>query len=249
MPRTNSSWASEALAVFQKEWMAEMRSRHGLYTSSMFSLLAVVAMSFASFAVKPPPSLAAGMLCVTLLFSSVVALPRTFLSEDEQGTFDLLRLAAEPSAAFAGKMLYNIVQSVISVAILTTLFVTITGLDVGQPLIFVTGCLFTALTLASGVSLCGAIVIGASNRWLLGSAAALPVLLPQIFLGMGALRVSFGQGTVTGGWMCVLGLFGWALALGSAGPLIAAAAWRTDFSAAHKGPRANADSGQNDFKA
>lgn len=225
-----------------------MRSRHGLYTSSLFSLLAIVAMSFASFSVKPPPSLAAGMLCVTLLFSAVVALPRTFLVEDEQGTFDLLRLAAEPSAAFAGKMLYNIVQSVISVAILTVLFVTIIEIKVGEPLIFALGCFFTSLTLASGVSVCGAIVIGASNRWLLGSAAALPVLLPQVFLGMGALRVSFGQGTVAGGWMCVLGLFGWALALCSAGPLIAAAAWRTDASVAYRGPKSGADNGQNDSK-
>jgi len=228
MQPTNSSWASETLAVFHKEWLTEMRSRHGLFTSFLFSLLAVVAMSLSSFATKPAPSIAAGMLCVTLLFSAVVALPRSFLVEDEQGTFDLLRLAVEPSAAFAGKLLYNAVQALLSVAVLSVLFVTMTGVTVLDPLLFALGCLFTALSLAGGVSVCGALVMGASNRWLLGTAAALPILLPQVFLGMGALKVAFGQGTVSGGWMCVTGLFGWALTLASIGPFLAAAAWKTD---------------------
>ena len=205
-----------------------MRSKHGLFTSFLFSLLAVVAMSIASFGSSPKASVAAGMLCVTVLFSSVVALPRCFLLEDEQGTFDLLRLATEPTAMFSGKLLYNFVQGLISVSVLAVLFVTMTGVQVVNTPLFVCGCGFTALAVCGGVSVCGALVIGATNRWLLGTAAALPILLPQVFLGMGALRASMGQGTTGSGWTSVLGLFGWALVIAAAGPLLVAAAWKSD---------------------
>ena len=78
------------------------------------------------------------------------------------------------------------------------------------------------------MSLCGAIVIGSDNRWLLGPAAAVPVMLPQIFLGMGALRTSFGSGMATNGWSAAIGLAGWSLVLWSAGPVLAPSAWKTD---------------------
>lgn len=227
MPPTNSNWALEAIAVFHKEWLTEMRSRHGLFTSFLFSLLAVFAMSLASFSSPPDPSTAAGMLAVTLVFSSIVAFPRTFIVEDEQGTFDLLRLAADPSAAFAGKALYNALLSLITATVLSVLFVNLTGVPVKDQALFYSGVLLASLALSGGVSICGAIVMGANNRWLLGASVSLPILLPQIFLGMGATRVAFGTGGIEGGWQCVIGLAGFSLALAAGGPLLANAAWNT----------------------
>lgn len=224
----NSNWARESWSVFVKEWMTEMRSKHGLFTSFLFSILAVVAMAFASFGTVPPPNLAAGILCVTLLFSAVVSLPRTFISEDELGTFDLLLIATEPTAAYAGKYLYNVIQSVISTSILATLFVSFNSISVTHYGIFSLCCLLTSLSLAGGVSVCGALVIGATNRWILGSTVALPILLPQIFLGIGAFKVSFGSGSVDGAWKYLVGLAGWAIVLAASGPLLAANAWKSE---------------------
>lgn len=224
----NSNLWAETLAVFQKEWRTEMRSRHGLFTSFLFSLLAVVAMSIASFGQKPPPNLAAGMICVTLLFSAVIALPRSFLVEDEQGTFDLIRLAADPLALFQGKLLYNALQGLVSALVLAVMFLALTNVPLVHGLMFWVGLSMFVLGVCAGVSVCGAFVIGATNRWLLGTVAALPVLLPQVFLGIGALRAALGAGFVAGGWQCVAGLAGWALVLGSGGPYLAAAAWKTD---------------------
>lgn len=228
MQRTNSSWTIEALAVFNKEWLTEMRSRHGLFTSFLFSLLAVFAMSLASFSSKPDASTAAGMLAVTLVFSSIVSIPRTFLIEDEQGTFDILRLAADPSAVFAGKALYNALVSLLTAVVLSVLFVNLTSAKVADPAMFGASVVLGSIALAYGVSICGALVMGANNRWLLGASVALPILLPQIFLGMGAMRVALGAGGSAGGWQCVTGLGGFALALAAGGPLLAYAAWNTN---------------------
>ncbi len=219
---------SEVWAVFMKEWRTEVRSRHGLFTAGLFSLLGVIAMGFASYGQKPAPTLAAGMLCVTLLFAAVIALPRAFLLEDEQGTFDLLRLLSNPMSAFVGKLLYNALQMVLTALILGILFTQLTGVEVQNAPLFILALCLEAATLAGAVSLCGGLVMGASNRWVLIGALAMPLLLPQVAMGVGALRVSLGEGGIAGGWQSAVGLFGFGVALTGAGPILVAQVWRSD---------------------
>src|SRR5437763_14502801 len=104
----NSSWSREIKAILRKEIASEIRTKSGLATVGLFSLAAVVAVAFAAFNLTIGGSLASGLLWVTLLFTAAVALPRTFVSEEEQGTGDLLRLMARPEAVFWGKALYNL---------------------------------------------------------------------------------------------------------------------------------------------
>ncbi len=187
----------------------------------------MVALSFATYGRQPDPNIAAGMLCVVLLFTAVVSIPRTFLIEDEQGTFDTIRIVGDPGAIYFGKVLYCAALSLVSSVILSGLFVVLTITSIKNPLLFGMGLFMNSLALCAGVSFCAALVIGANNKWILGSAISLPVLLPLIFLCMGSFRVAFGVGGTVGGWQCVFGLFGWALTLWAAGPQIIAATWNT----------------------
>lgn len=221
----SSRWTADALAVFGKEAKTETRSRHGALTAGLFALLSVVSMSFASFGERPAPGLAAGMLTVTLLFTAVVALPRTFLVEDEQGTIDLLRLTCDPSAAFAGKLAYCLASGTLASWLVAGLFVTMTGVDVVRPLLFWSGVTLLAWGLAAGVSLCGAIVVGAANRWILAAAVAAPLLLPETFLGVGALKAGLGGGSEPVGVQAVAALAGWAVALAAGGPVLVGQVW------------------------
>lgn len=224
----NSPWMREVAAVLGKEWRTEWRSRHGLFTSLLFILLASLASGLAASFHRPSPGLAAGMLVVTLLFAAVVALPRSFLIEDEQGTFDLLRLLAQPTTAFVGKALFGALQMVGSAVVVAVLFVNLTGVDVLRPGLFALALILEALALSGGVALCSALVLGASNRWVLAGAAAIPILAPQVFLAVGALRVALGEGSLMGGWQSVVGLAGFALVLLAGGPLLVQAVWSVD---------------------
>lgn len=228
MPPTKSSLAAEARAVFGKEWRSEVRMRHGLFTAGLFSLLAVAATSFASHEQKPGGTLAAGIFCVTLLFAAVSSLPRTFLLEDEQGTFELLRLLCRPASAFVGKTAYNLLQTIATSGLLAVLYTTLTGVEVANLPLLVAGLAVECVALAAAVSICGTLVMGASNRWLLASAVALPLLLPQMALAVGALRGAFGEGFVGPAWQNVLGLAGFAVALLALGPVLAEAVWKRD---------------------
>lgn len=219
----NPSWA-----VFRKELRTESRARNGFFTAGMFSVLAVVAIGLSSFGQRPSESLAAGMLSVTLLFSAVVALPRTFLVEEEQGTFSLLRLMASPEAIFTGKALYNFFQMLLTSVVLGVLFSGLVGRPVEVAWLYGLGLGVQAASLSSAMSLCSAMVMGASNRWILAGAMAAALLLPQIALGVGLFRVCFGEGSLVGGIQCLVGLAGYAVALGGLGPVLAGAVWRSE---------------------
>ena len=224
----NSTWGSQVRAVFRKELRTELRSKHGLFTAGLFGFLTVIAMVFATYADKPTPSLAAGMLCVALVFSTVVTMPRTMIVEDEQGTFALLQLLAEPSAAYFGKLLSNAIQLLIGTAILSVVFIGMTDTAVERPLIFALSLLVLPLALAGGASFCSALVMGATNRWLLAGVVALPMLVPVVFLGVSALRTGLGAGLEATGIQSLTALGGYALVAFAAGPRLIAAVWRND---------------------
>ena len=71
-------------------------------------------------------------------------------------------------------------------------------------------------------------VMGAANRWLLAGAVALPLLLPQIAMGVGATKAAFGGGLPSSGVQQLIGLTGFAVAILAIGPGLAGAAWKTD---------------------
>lgn len=217
----NSGWRD----VFIKEWRSDTRSRQGVMVSLLFSSLAVVACAFALREVKPDGDLAAGLLAVLLLFSAITTVPRIFLAEEEQGTLDLLRLSSLPGPAFTGKMLYACVQMLISGAVLVTLFLMLIPVPAARPAELALAVALACVALASGMSLCGALVIGAANRWILAGAVGMPLLLPMLTLAILALRYGFNDGRAAEGWQSLAGLAGFTLALAGIGPGLAPWLW------------------------
>lgn len=218
----------EVLASFEREWRSEFRARHGLFTSLLFSVLAVVAISFACQREKPSPAIAAALLAVVLLFAAIASLPRIFLIEDDQGSFDLLRMASDPAHAFLGKLMFSLVQMLSTGLVLTLIFVALSGIDVEKPWLLAAAVFIECVALASATSLCGALVLGATNRWVLVGVLAVPVLLPQLTMGVLAMRAAIGEGAVELGVQNLLGLFGFCLATLGAGPLLVREVWSVE---------------------
>lgn len=217
----------EIVAVFVKEWRTELRARAGLFTIGLFGFTAVATLGYAAFNAELTATVGAGLICALLLFAATLAMPRPFLSEDDQGTFDLLRLIADPTKAFLGKTLFNL-SVLVGLGIPLALALTaMLGLGIERPLLFLLAVGLECVGLSATVSLCGALAMGASNRWLLATAIAMPLVLPQTALAVGALRVALGEGVEAGGWQGLMGLAGFSLAALGMGPPLAAANWRT----------------------
>jgi heme exporter protein B len=217
----NSSLVKEVLAILRKEWLAEMRTKNNLLGASLFSLISVIAMAFASVGQIPTATLSAGMFSIVMLFSASLSLPRVFLLEDEQRTTDLLKLWARPVPVFLGKLLYASLLMLFTSFALICLFSIFVQVNIINPLLIILALVIESFTLAGAMSICGMLVSGASNRWITVVVVALPLLLPQIAMCIGALKVGFGEGTVAGGWQNLTGLLFFAVAILAIGPILA----------------------------
>ena len=102
--------------------LQEWRLRHGLMTSLLMGVVTVAALSFASLGVSLSVRLQAGVLWLAVLFGMFPALARGFISEEELGTADLLRLGARPSCVFWGKWLFHLTLYIVLSAVLVPLY-------------------------------------------------------------------------------------------------------------------------------
>ncbi len=216
----------EIRAVLAKELRTELRTKSGILTAGLLSVAAVIAMAFSVSGQKLAGDMAAGSLWVILLFSAAVSLPRAFVAEDEQGTGDLLRLVSRPHAVFWGKALYNLIQMALTGLVLALLFGGLTDTEPTYLWLHLATLVAGCAALAGTVTLCGALVAQAANRWTLAAAVSLPVLLPVIALGVSASRVALGAGTLTAGTTGCVGLACYAVAGFAVGPYLFAAVWR-----------------------
>ncbi|MGV3614503.1 MAG: heme exporter protein CcmB [Fimbriimonas sp.] len=235
----SSSWRREIGAVFRKEVQTELRSRSGIVTSGLFGLCAVITIAVATFSTKLNGEIAAGLLWVTILFSSVLALPRTFLLEEEQGTADLLRQFARPHAVFWGKALYNLLLNAVTATGLTLLFLVFTSMTVSVPWLLAANVLAGCAALTGAVTLCGALVARAANQAALAGAVSIPLLMPVLGMGVAGLRVAlssgildapsnaFAQSFYNGGVLWTVGLLGYAVTSLVLGPWLYAAVWKS----------------------
>lgn len=221
-----STWTSEIIAVLEKEAVSELRQKSGLLTAGLFAVVSVVAVAFASFGHKLTAGFASGLIWVTLLFSAVVAIPRVFLLEEEQGTGDLLRLSARPHSVFWGKSIFAFLQLLLGGLVTSVLFFGLTGVPLFDVVIYAVGLAGGCAALAGAVTLCGALVAQASNRAVLAGAIALPLLLPLIALGVAAMRTSLEPQGTKGGIEAVLGLWSYAAAAWAMGPHLFASVWK-----------------------
>ena len=222
-----NSWLSEVGAVFRKEILSELRSKSGLITSGLFGIVSVVAIAFATWSVKITPTVGAGLFWITLLFSSMISLPRAFTIEEELGTGDLLRLMARPHAVFWGKVLFNLILIAVTAVVLGTLFFLFAQIHVGSIPVLVLSLLGACLSLGGGVTLSGALVAQAANRGALSAAIALPLLLPLTALGVAALKVAFGDPAVTAGTQAAVGLVCYGVVSVAIGPYLFALVWKS----------------------
>jgi heme exporter protein B len=183
------------------------------------------ALGIAAARVEPEPALAAGMFWVALLFAAIVGVARTFVIEEEQGTGDLLRLWADPHSVFWGKTLFNLALILVVALVVLPLFILFVGVSVTQPGLLVAALAAGTAALATAIGLCGALVSRSKSRAALAGVISVPVLLPVVLIGVGALRVAFGDAG-SGGWTAVAGLAGLATAFAAAGPYLYAAVWK-----------------------
>lgn len=186
-----SSWLAEALAVFAKDWRAELRTRFALNTLGLFAITTLVVVSFALGPIggsPAGPAVLPAVLWLILLFAATAGLPRLFVAEEETHTATALRLAATPSALFCGKLLYGLTLMVALELITTPLYLAMVQLPVVSPGLLAATLAVGAVGLAATSTLVAVMVAQARGRGTLFAVLLFPVLVPLLVMAVALTR-------------------------------------------------------------
>jgi len=183
--------------VFVKDWRCELRTRHAVSTLALFAVTTLIVASLVLGPLGNDARLAQRVvpviLWLILLFAASAGLPRAFVHEEESRTSIALRLAARPSALFAGKLAHVITLVLAIELIVGPLSVVLFDLRVADPVAFVSTLVAGGLAIAGATTLLAAIVAQGRGASTLFAVLALPVLLPAL-----ALAVAVTQAAMSG---------------------------------------------------
>ena len=202
-----------ALVILRKDLRIELRTKESVPAMALFSVTVFVLFHFGLQRNSLEGDLAAGVLWVTLVLATVLAVNRLFVVEREQGGIDGLLLAPiDRTAVFAAKaaalFLYLLVLELVAVPAFGLLLL---GPDLLKPLpILVPILLLADLGLAAVGALVSALAVETRARDLIVPLLLLPLLLPVAIAGANATEPLFAGSQSPhelGKWLALLGLY------------------------------------------
>lgn len=182
------AFLSQVWAIAGKDLRIEWRSREIVYTTLFLAALIVLVFAFAFISgedVNPAPSVVAGILWVSILFSGTVALGRTFDRERENEAIRSLLLSPVPRPAiYLGKLLATVALMALVQLIVVPMCGLLFGADLGRAALHLgaTLALGTLGFAAVGVVLSAALLRARSRDTLLAS-LLYPVVVPVFLAG------------------------------------------------------------------
>ncbi len=184
----------QALAIARKDLHSELRTRYALNSLGMFVVVAVVVLAYSvRNELSLSDSIVAGMLWISMFFTAVTGLGRSFVSEEERGTSLLLRLSVSSTPVYFGKLIVNILLSLIADTLIVLLFfMMMSGVEVGSIVSLVVVALVSSIGFAAAMTIIAAIIARASAKGALYPVLSFPIVLPLMILGIDLLRRAIG---------------------------------------------------------
>jgi heme exporter protein B len=193
-------WRDAAL-VAGKDLRIELRSRVATNQIAPFAVL--VLMLFA-FALDPDRGVlgraASGLFWVAVLFSSVLAIQRSFAVETNDGSGDGLRLSGlDPAGIFIGKAAAVGAQLLALEVVLGIGVVVLYDAHLSGPLLLVGACLLGTVGLAAAGTVYGVVAAGLRVKETLLPLLILPVVAPVLLAGTKVWDAAL-NGAPSDGW-------------------------------------------------
>ncbi len=207
-------------AIFHKDLMAELRSRYAINTVLAFVGSAMLLILFSLKAQQLPPTPVSGLIWIVILFAALSSLSRSFVTETERQTFDLLRLNGQPAEVFTGKLTYNIFFT-LSVNICTfVLYIFLLGLPIADWLALIVTLVLGSIGLSAVSTMLAAIVAQADRKGAIFSVLSIPLLLPLILILVRTTKAALIEGLSGSYYNDLWALFGYAGVTITAGLLL-----------------------------
>jgi heme exporter protein B len=188
----------------------------------------VMAVVLFPFGVGPEPELLSrigpGIIWVAALLAAVISLDRLFAADHADGSLDLIALSPLPlEAAVLAKAAAHWLTTGLPLTVLAPLLAVFVDLDPAAIPVLMLGLLIGSPVLSLFGTIAAALTIGARRPGVLVSLLVLPLYLPPLIFGAGAVEASM---TADSGHADLLLLGALTLAALPLAPLAAAAALR-----------------------
>jgi heme exporter protein B len=182
------------LELFRREFLLAFRQGGEIGLALGFFVLAVVLFPLG---VGPEAEMlrriGAGIIWVAALLAAVLSLDRLFAADHADGNLDLLALSAMPlEGVAAAKCAAHWVTTGLPLTILSPLLAVLVDLDAAQIPVLMLGLLIGTPALSLMGAIAAALTLGARRPGVLSSLLVLPLYLPVLIFGAGAVEAGGG---------------------------------------------------------
>jgi heme exporter protein B len=182
-------------AVFKKDLYLELRTRYAINTLLAFTGAALLLILFTLRAEQLDPTPRSGLVWIVILFAAMAGMARSFVAEADQKTWPLLRLNANASDVYIGKLIYNFLFLLTLNLFTFILYLFMLGIGVINFIYLFTGIIFGALGLSAVTTLTSAMISRADRRGAVFSVLSIPLLVPLLLILTRVTRVALVEGT------------------------------------------------------
>ncbi|MCH2108151.1 MAG: heme exporter protein CcmB [Polyangiaceae bacterium] len=194
-PRNPPGWLGQAWLVFEKDYQIEKLSGELTISSAFFAVLVVVlaSITFHGDAARSR-DIASGVIWLSLAFSTVLALGKSWAREREGGALQgLMSSPLRASALFAGKVLGLILflASIEAIVVpLVALFFRLELFDILAPILLLS--VFALPGIAGAGTLFGAMTVKTGARELALAIVLFPLLAPVLLAAVAGTHAIIG---------------------------------------------------------
>lgn len=188
------NWLQITFSIFKKDVRIEFRTRFAMNMVLAFVVASLLLILFTLRAQQLDPTPKSGLVWIVILFAALSALGRSFISETDKNTFDLLRIYSKGSTVYAGKFLYNAIFTLFINVTTFILYSFLMDLRIVSWEAFLVMLVFGTLGLSSVSTMTAAIVSQADRKGAVFSVLSIPLFMPLILLLTRITKATFIDG-------------------------------------------------------
>ena len=188
------NWLQTTFAVFRKDIQIEFRTRFAINMVLAFVVASLLLILFTLRAQQLDPTPKSGLAWIVILFAALSALGRSFITETDKNTFDLMRIYAKGSTVYAGKLFYNSIFTLLINTLTFLLYSFLMDLRIVSWESFLIMLVLGTLGLSSVSTMTAAIVSQADRKGAIFSVLSIPLFVPLILLLTQVTKAAFVDG-------------------------------------------------------
>jgi heme exporter protein B len=191
------NWLLGTLTIFKKDLKTEFRTKFAFNMVIAFVVSSLLLVMFTLKAQELSPTPKSGLIWIIVLFAALSSLARSFISETDKHTYDLLRIYASGTTVFVGKLFFNTVFSLLINVFTFGIYIFLADITIVSWSSFFVVLIFGTIGLSGVSTMIAAIVSQADRKGAIFSVLTIPLFIPFILLLTSITKSAFVDGSVT----------------------------------------------------